>query len=36
VGRICERVVGDGLDPSRFDGLVAIGVDEVSWKKNHH
>jgi transposase len=36
VGRICERVVADGLDPSRFDGLVAIGVDEVSWKKNHH
>jgi transposase len=35
VGRICERVVADGLDPSRFDGLVAIGVDEVSWRKNH-
>jgi transposase len=36
VGRICERVVADGLDPARFDGLVAIGVDEVSWKRNHH
>ncbi|HEY2672733.1 MAG TPA: ISL3 family transposase [Rugosimonospora sp.] len=36
VGRICERVVADGLDESRFDGLVSIGVDEVSWKRNHH
>jgi transposase len=36
VGRICERVVADGLDTGRFDGLVAIGVDEVSWRKNHH
>jgi transposase len=36
VGRICERVVTDGLDESRFDGLVSIGVDEVSWKRNHH
>jgi transposase len=36
VGRICERVVADGLDPTRFDGLVGIGVDEVSWKRNHH
>lgn len=36
VGRVCERVVADGLDESRFDGLVSIGVDEVSWKKNHH
>jgi transposase len=36
VGRICQRVVDNGLDPTRFDGLVHIGVDEVSWKKNHH
>jgi transposase len=36
VGRICERVVADGLDPDRLDGLVNIGVDEVSWKKHHH
>jgi transposase len=36
VGRICERVVAAGLDTDRFDGLVAIGVDEVSWRKNHH
>ena len=27
VGRICERVVADGLDPDRLDGLVSIGVD---------
>ena len=30
VGRICERVVADGLDPARLHGLVNIGVDEVS------
>lgn len=36
VGRICERVVADGLDPARLDGLVHIGVDEVSWKRRHH
>lgn len=35
VGRICERVVADGLDPSRLDGLVSIGVDEVSWRRHH-
>jgi len=36
VGRICERVVADGLDPARLDGLVSIGVDEVSWKRHHN
>ena len=36
VGRICSRVVADGLDPARLDGLVRIGVDEVSWKRHHH
>jgi transposase len=36
VGRICERVVADELDPRRLEGLVNIGVDEVSWKKHHH
>jgi transposase len=36
VGRICERVVADGLDPARLDGLVNIGVDEVSWRRHHH
>ena len=35
VGRICQRVVADGLDHDRLDGLVHIGVDEVSWKKHH-
>lgn len=35
VGRICERVVADGLDPARLDGLVHIGVDEVSWRRRH-
>jgi transposase len=37
VGRICQRVVDDGaLDVDRLDGLVRIGVDEVSWKKQFH
>jgi transposase len=36
VGRICERVVADGLDHDRLDGLVHIGVDEVSWRKHHN
>ena len=36
VGRICARVVADGLDPTRLDGLVHIGVDEVSYKRRHH
>jgi transposase len=35
VGRICERVVAHGLDPARLDGLVTIGVDEVSWRRHH-
>ena len=35
VGRACERVVADGLDPCRLEGLVSIGVDEVSWRKHH-
>ena len=36
VGRICERVAADGLAPDRLEGLVNIGVDEISWKKHHH
>jgi transposase len=36
VGRICERVVATELDHDRLDGLVHIGVDEVSWKKHHN
>lgn len=35
VGAICERVVADQLDESRFQGLVNIGVDEISWRKHH-
>ena len=35
VGRICERVVATGLDQDRLDGLVNIGVDEISWRKHH-
>jgi transposase len=35
VGRICERVVATDLDADRLDGLVNIGVDEISWRKHH-
>jgi transposase len=35
VGRIVERVVRDRLDEDRLEGLVAIGVDEVSWRRRH-
>ena len=35
VGRIVERVVQDRLDEGRLKGLVAIGVDEVSWRRRH-
>jgi transposase len=35
VGRICQRVCADGLDESRLDGLVHIGVDEVACKRGH-
>ncbi len=35
VGRICERVVADELDPGRLDDLFDIGVDEISWRKHH-
>jgi transposase len=33
VGRIVERVVADHLDEKRLVGLVAIGVDEISYRK---
>ena len=36
VGAIIERVVGDQLDDSRFDDLVDIGADEISWRKHHN
>jgi transposase len=35
VGRIIERVMADGIDPKRLEGLFSIGVDEVSWRKGH-
>jgi len=35
VGRIVERVSRDELDPDRLDGLFEIGIDEVSWRKQH-
>jgi transposase len=35
VGRIVERVVEDQLDERRLDGLVAIGVDEISYRRHH-
>jgi transposase len=36
VGRICERVVATNLEAERLDGLIHIGVDEVSWRKHHN
>ena len=37
VGGICQRVYQDleAANPSRFDGLVNIGIDETSYKKGH-
>lgn len=35
VGRIVERVVADHLDERRLSGLVAIGVDEISYRRHH-
>jgi len=33
IGTIVERVVADHLDDSRLDGLVAIGCDEISYRR---
>ena len=33
VGRIVERVVADHLDERRLEGLLAIGVDEISYRR---
>ncbi len=33
VGRLVERVMADHLDERRLDGLVAIGVDEISYRR---
>ena len=35
VGKILARVVADRLDRGRLDGLVMIGVDEVSYASEH-
>jgi transposase len=35
VGAIVRRVVDRKLDPSRFEGLRRIGVDEFSYRKRH-
>jgi transposase len=35
VGRIVARVVADRLDESRLEGLVCIGVDEISYRRHH-
>ncbi|MGH8897607.1 MAG: helix-turn-helix domain-containing protein [Egibacteraceae bacterium] len=33
VGAIVARVVDDGLDPARLDGLYDIGIDEIAYRK---
>jgi transposase len=35
VGRIITRVCADELDPDRLNDLYDIGIDEVSWRKQH-
>jgi transposase len=35
VGAMCQRVWADVLDPARLEGLVDVGVDEISWRKHH-
>lgn len=36
VGAVIERVVADQLDDARLDDLFEIGVDEISYRKQHH
>ena len=36
VGRIVKRVCDDELDPGRLNDLFEIGIDEVSWKRQHN
>jgi len=36
VGTIVERVVQEELDPDRLNELFEIGIDEVSWRKQHN
>jgi transposase len=35
IGPIVERVIADRLDERRLEGLVAIGVDEISYRRHH-
>jgi transposase len=35
IGKIVERVVADHLDAERLDGLVWLGVDEISYGADH-
>ena len=35
VGRIVTRVVAEHLDERRLEGLIAIGVDEISYRRHH-
>jgi transposase len=35
IGPIVERVVADRLDERRLEGLIAIGVDEISYRRHH-
>lgn len=35
VGAMCERVAAELVDEARLEGLVEIGVDEISWRKHH-
>jgi transposase len=35
IGPIVERVVSDHLDERRLEGLVCIGVDEISYRRHH-
>ncbi len=35
VGKIVTRVVADRLDEGRLDGLVMLGVDEISYQADH-
>jgi transposase len=36
VGRIIARVCADELDPDRLQDLYDLGIDEVSWKRQHN
>ncbi|MGH2859274.1 MAG: transposase [Solirubrobacteraceae bacterium] len=36
VGRIIARVCDDELDPDRLNYLCDVGIDEVSWKRQHN